>query len=98
MTARKEIVPPQGFDWQHWVGRWDRMQDRYLVRRGERFATVVRLVRDTQGQAPCVLDLGCGPGSLMQALLAAFPQARVVGIDGNPKVGSISISILLFLH
>ena len=81
-----EIEPPQGFDWRHWVGRWDRMQEGYLVRRGERFSTVIRLVRDTQGPAPRILDLGCGPGSLMQALLEALPRAEILGIDFDPTM------------
>lgn len=86
MTDWGEIEPPEGFDWLYWVGRWDRMQERYLVRRGERFETVVRLVQDTQGPAPQILDLGCGPGSLMQALLGAFPGAEIVGIDFDPTI------------
>jgi SAM-dependent methyltransferase len=81
-----QIEPLEGFDWQHWVGRWDRMQEGYLVRRGERFATVIRLVRDTQGPAPRVLDLGCGPGSLMCALLQALPRAEMLGIDFDPTM------------
>jgi SAM-dependent methyltransferase len=86
VTEWQNIQLPPGFDWQHWVARWDRMQERYLVRRRERIDTVVRLVRDTQGNEPFVVDLGCGPGSLMSALLQALPGARVLGIDFDPMV------------
>jgi SAM-dependent methyltransferase len=82
----QDITPPEGFEWRTWVDRWDRMQARYLVRRAERFATIVRIVRATQGPVARILDLGCGPGTLMQALLDAFPQAWVCGIDFDPMV------------
>ena len=70
-------------DWQAWVTRWDRMQARYLVRRAERFAVLAHLVRETQGAAPRIVDLGCGPGSLSAALLDALPDATMWGVDAN---------------
>ena len=70
-------------DWQVWVARWDRMQARYLVRRAERFAVLAQLVRETQGAAPRIVDLGCGPGSLSATLLDALPQAELWGVDVN---------------
>lgn len=33
-----------------------------------------------------VLDLGCGTGTLLQALVARQPSARYVGIDPDPRV------------
>ena len=86
MTEWQNIQPPPGFDYQHWVTRWDQMQERYLVRRRERFDTVLRLVRDTQGSDPLIVDLGCGPGSLMSALLQALPGAQILGIDFDPTM------------
>ena len=74
---------PPGFDWQHWAARYDRMQARYLVRRAERFALVVRTVREL-GAAVQLIELGCGPGSLMEAVLDAMPEAEVWGIDFDP--------------
>ncbi|MBN1641612.1 MAG: class I SAM-dependent methyltransferase [Anaerolineae bacterium] len=73
-------------DWRVWVARWDRMQARYLVRRAERFAVLAGLVRATQGPAPRIVDLGCGPGSLSEALLEALPDAEVWGVDVNESV------------
>lgn len=75
---------PPDFDWPHWVARWDQMQSYYLVRREERFALLARTVRDVAGPSPRVVDLGCGPGSLMEAVLEALPQAEVWGIDFDP--------------
>jgi len=80
------ITLPQNFHWQHWVQRWDRMQEGYLVRRKERFATVVALIEATQTCVKRVLDLGCGPGTLTLTILEAFPDAEVYGIDFDPSV------------
>jgi SAM-dependent methyltransferase len=92
----KPIELPPGFDWRHWVERWERMQARYLVRRAERFATMIYLVRELLlAREVClarevhtlrVLFLGCGPGSLMEPLLEAIPQAEAIGVDFNPTV------------
>ena len=81
-----EIKPPKDFDWQYWINRWDRMQERYLVRRAERFALIVRLIRETQENISRVLNLGCGPGSLMVPVLEAFSNSEVVGIDFDPTI------------
>ena len=75
---RRDVEPvmvelPPGFDWQHWVDRWERMQNRYVVRRAERFELMVRLIRESQPSVRLVLDLGCGPGSTMLRMLEAFP-------------------------
>jgi len=80
-------VPPKlptDIDWRHWVERWDRMQERHLVRRAERIRLLVNVVRDTVSPLSRVVDLGCGTGSLMQPFLEAFPQAEVVGVDFDP--------------
>ena len=75
---------PAGFDWREWVERWDRMQNRYLVRRVERFALIVRMVRETRESLSRLLNIGCGPGSLMVSLLESFPEAEVFGVDSEP--------------
>ena len=79
-----DVDLPTGFDWREWVERWDRMQNRYLVRRAERFALIVRMVRETQESPSRLLNIGCGPGSLMVPLLESFPEAEVIGVDSNP--------------
>lgn len=80
------MKPPENIDWQHWVDRWDRMQERYLVKRSERFVTIIRLIRETQQPVSSVLDLGCGTGSLILSVLEAFPEATVTGIDFDPTL------------
>ena len=80
------VQVPSEFDWQHWVNRWERMQERYLVDRAERFAVMIRLVRVTQPSISRVLDLGCGPGSLTLQFLEAFPKAEIIGIDLDPTL------------
>jgi SAM-dependent methyltransferase len=86
MTKLEDIRPPPDLDWPYWVESWDRMQERYLVKRTERFETIVRLIRETQHSVEFVLDLGCGTGSLMSSVLEAFPEARVMGIDFDPAI------------
>jgi ubiquinone/menaquinone biosynthesis C-methylase UbiE len=75
---------PAGIDWRHWVQRWDIMQERYLVKRPERFSVIVNMIQSTQGNITQVLDLGCGTGSLMLKILENFPEANVSGIDFDP--------------
>jgi len=54
----EDIRPPPDLDWQCWVDSWDRMQERYLVKRAERFEIIVRLIRETRHSVEAVL----GPG------------------------------------
>jgi len=84
MTTSNPFHVPDGIQWQVWVKRWDKMQERYLVRRAERIEVLVHLVRGTVSPVRRVLDLGCGTGSLMQPFLDAFPNAEVYGIDFDP--------------
>ncbi|MHC4639951.1 MAG: hypothetical protein ACYTBV_21050 [Planctomycetota bacterium] len=51
MNDVRQIGCPEGFDWQIWVDRWDNMQQRYLVKRTERFEVMTRLIRETQDSA-----------------------------------------------
>jgi SAM-dependent methyltransferase len=76
-----DIQFPTQFDWRSWLGRWDRMQDRYIPARKERFKVITQLIADTQKKVSSVLDLGCGTGSLMLPILQAFPAAKVWGVD-----------------
>jgi SAM-dependent methyltransferase len=80
------LEPPEHLDWQKWVERWDRMQERYVSQRDERFEIVLHAVAETQPSIASILDLGCGTGSLMLTMLEAFPEARVVGIEFDPTM------------
>jgi ubiquinone/menaquinone biosynthesis C-methylase UbiE len=75
------VLLPNNTDWRVWIKRWDRMQDRCVPARRERFETIVRLIADTQPKVSKVLDIGCGTGSLMLPILEAFPAAEIWGID-----------------
>ncbi len=77
---------PADINWQHWVQRWDRMQERYLLKRPERFAIITQMIGSTQRAVGLVLDLGCGTGSLMLQILENFPKANVFGIDFDPTL------------
>jgi trans-aconitate methyltransferase len=80
----KSFQLPNGFRWQDWVGRWDKMQERYIVRKSERIELLIHLVGAARYPVRQVLDLGCGTGSLMQPFLDAYPEAEVYGIDFDP--------------
>jgi ubiquinone/menaquinone biosynthesis C-methylase UbiE len=75
-----------GIDWQEWVRRWDRMQERYVVARTERFELVAGLVRDTQEAGGAVIDLGCGTGSLSCVVAEHCPSATITGLDMDPTL------------
>lgn len=77
---------PENLDWPLWMSRWDRMQEYYLARREERFATIAALIGQTQPDGGVVLDLGCGPGSLTRRILEAIPNVRVIGVDAEPAL------------
>jgi ubiquinone/menaquinone biosynthesis C-methylase UbiE len=68
-------------DWRTWIKRWDKMQDRYIPARKERFETIIGLIANTRPNTSKILDIGCGTGSLMLPILKAFPKAEVWGID-----------------
>lgn len=68
------------------VAAWDAQQTGYIRHRAARFETIARVVADvTRGtDAPRVLDLASGPGSLGRAVRAAVPTARLVLADKDP--------------
>lgn len=86
MTYLKDIKAPADLDWQSWVDRWDRMQERYLIKRSERFEVITNLIRATQSNVTSIVDLGCGTGSLMFCMLDTFPDATVYGVDFDPTM------------
>ncbi|MFB3895629.1 MAG: trans-aconitate 2-methyltransferase [bacterium] len=86
MAIATQISLPPDFNWQLWVDRWDRMQDRYLVHRKERFEVMANLIQATQSKPCRILDLGCGPGSTMVHLLESLPESQVIGIELDPTI------------
>lgn len=76
-------------DSQHasqWMRRWDTQQERYIADREERFTVVGDVVAQvTHGQdAPVIVDLGCGPGSMSGRLARRIPGSRLIGVDADP--------------
>jgi SAM-dependent methyltransferase len=70
---------------QDWVSRWEAQQGRSSgTLREQRFTALVEAVTALGVPAPLVLDLGCGPGSVANRILARLPEAVVVGIDADP--------------
>jgi SAM-dependent methyltransferase len=86
MQNTSSIQLPQSFNWKFWVNRWERMQERYLVKRNQRFGIIVQLIEETQTDLSSLVDLGCGSGSLTVRLLEAFPDVQVIGIDVDPSL------------
>ncbi len=71
-------------DWKRWVERWEAQQARHVRGRESRFTTMLEAVGALAPADLRALDLGCGPGSLSQRLVARFPRARVVAVDFDP--------------
>lgn len=54
-----------------------------------------RAARDLLAQIPKfepdnIIDLGCGPGNVTELLSAAFPRARVVGLDNSDNMLAVA--------
>lgn len=71
---------------------WDPTQyARYADERGRPFLDLLARVGAT---APnCVVDLGCGPGTLTALLAHRWPDATVVGIDSSPEMITAAASV-----
>jgi SAM-dependent methyltransferase len=61
--------------------RWDAQQETYMPDREQRFAVMLDAVEAVVGDAPRVLDLAGGTGSISRRLLDRFPAARTVVVD-----------------
>jgi cyclopropane fatty-acyl-phospholipid synthase-like methyltransferase len=85
---------PDNLNWREWVERFDRMQDRYLVARNERFQVIVRTVRAVRPEPRRILDLGCGTGSLSEVVLDAFPECTLIGLDLDESLLALAESRL----
>ena len=86
MGKAPQIKFPAGIDWRDWIGRWDKMQQRYLPCRAERFELIVEMIAATQPSVTRVLDIGCGTGSLMLPVVQKFREVEVFGIDFDPTL------------
>jgi SAM-dependent methyltransferase len=78
-----------GVNWGEWLRRWDAQQEGYVPEREARFAAMFDAVAELLPTAFVALDLGCGPGSLSQRLLARLPAARAIAVDIDPILVAI---------
>ena len=71
--------------WVRWAERWRRFQQAYVPDRERQLAVIAEYVAlASRGRGPRVLDLGCGPGSVADAVLLRCPAARAVAVDLDP--------------
>ena len=85
-TVTDRSAPPWSRDL---LQSWDAQQTGFLPRREARFGVIAEVVREVCGATPAVLDLGCGPGSLAQRVIAAVPGATCVAVDADPVLLAI---------
>src|SRR5205823_6480772 len=52
----------------------------------QQFDTLLRLVAYVPQRPLAVLDLGCGDGIVLDAVLRAYPVSRAVAVDGSPAM------------
>jgi SAM-dependent methyltransferase len=81
-------------DWQQWLARWEAQQSGYMPDREERFAVIIDTLAALCGNAPHVVDLGSGPGSLARRILERLPEARVTALDMDPVLLAIGRNAL----
>jgi ubiquinone/menaquinone biosynthesis C-methylase UbiE len=86
MSERRErYIPAAGRDWL--LPLYDPVL-RFVLREGALKGRLLEQAAIRPGQR--VLDLGCGTGTLAVMIKRACPEARVVGLDGDPKALAIA--------
>lgn len=84
-------MSPYDIDAAAWQESWDRQQQAYLPDREERFASMLDTVEAVAGgDAPRILDLAGGTGSISLRALRRFPAARVTLVDVDPVLLAIA--------
>jgi len=77
-----------------WLASWDRQQESYIPHREARFDFLTSVITAAGGTTARVLDLGCGPGSLLVRLCRSYPDTVLVGIDYDPVLLTIAAALL----
>ena len=80
------------------LAAWDDQQAAYIAERESRFRVIVELLELACGQAPLVVDLACGPGSLTKRVLDALPHATVLAVDHDPLLLDLAARALRPIH
>ena len=84
-----------------WLRRWEAQQQLHIPDREERFTAIIDALVAFAGDAPRVLDLGCGPGSLSARVLERVPHAEIAAVDSDPvllAIGRDAFQSLPHLH
>jgi SAM-dependent methyltransferase len=81
-------------DWSDWLKRWDAQQEGYVPWREARFAAMFDALAELLPPSFVALDLGCGPGSISQRLLARFPDAHAIAVDMDPVMLAIGRGVM----
>jgi SAM-dependent methyltransferase len=77
-------------DWPHLQQDWDAQQQTYMPDREERFAAMLDVVEGVAGDAPRILDLAGGTGSITLRALRRFTSATSVIVDVDPVLLAIA--------
>ncbi|WP_229401434.1 class I SAM-dependent methyltransferase [Micromonospora okii] len=79
-----DLTPATAAAWQE---SWDRQQEAFLPDREERLTAMLDAVDAVvDGDAPRLLDLAGGSGTISLRALARFPRARVTLVDLDPAL------------
>ena len=73
-----------------WQRSWDLQQESFRPDREECFTALLDVAEAVGGDAPRVLDLACGTGSITQRLLHRMPDASSLGVDFDPVMLAIA--------
>jgi SAM-dependent methyltransferase len=82
---RTNYIPALRYEWL--TGFYDMVMER-MMRETEFKQALVRQARVTKNYQ--VLDLGCGTATLTLLIKQAHPEAKVTGLDGDPKALEIA--------
>lgn len=80
------------------VQAWDEQQAAYIAGRESRFRAMIDVLTLACGDAPTVVDLACGPGSLSARILTALPRAKVLALDFDPLLLDLAARTLTADH
>lgn len=80
------------------LASWDDQQAAYIADREGRFRVMVEVLEIACGEAPLIVDLACGPGSLSARLLDALPRAQVLAVDHDPLLLDLAARTLNPVH
>ncbi|MDQ6618835.1 MAG: class I SAM-dependent methyltransferase [Pseudomonadota bacterium] len=64
-----------------YVRKWAETADQRRPERARMFRRIIELLQALDGDRPCIVELGCGPGTLAQNVLGRIEQATYEGFD-----------------